>query len=81
MKKHHHLFIICATFFAVSCTSTQKGAVTGAVGGAALGTLIADGENHKKGALYGAGIGAVSGAVVGKNLERKRVEQGSPYYY
>ena len=62
----------------VSCTPTQRSAGTGAVAGAVLGTVIADGDDHKKGALIGAGVGAAAGAAVGKNRERK---QTTPYYY
>lgn len=54
-----------------SCTPTQKGAAVGGAAGAALGTIIADGDNHKKGALIGGAVGAVAGAAAGKAQERR----------
>jgi len=55
---------------AISCTPNQKRVGTGAAAGAIIGTVIADGDNHKKGALIGAGIGALAGAAVNKNSSR-----------
>jgi YMGG-like Gly-zipper len=54
----------------ISCTPNQKTVGTGAAAGAIIGTVIADGDNHKKGALIGAGVGAVAGAAVNKNRSR-----------
>ena len=72
--------IAAFAFLGVSCTPTQKSTATGAVAGAALGTIIADGDDHKKGAAIGAAAGALSGAAIGRNREKKR---GGPnaYYY
>ena len=65
----------------VSCTPTQKSTATGAVAGAALGTIIADGDNHKKGAVIGAVGGGLAGAAVGRNREKKRSTGPNAYYY
>ncbi|MDF1815871.1 MAG: YMGG-like glycine zipper-containing protein [Verrucomicrobiales bacterium] len=67
--------IAAFSFCGVSCTPTQKSVGTGAAAGAVLGTIIADGDNHKKGALIGAAAGAAAGAAVGRNKEKKK------YYY
>ncbi len=64
-----NLFIILS-FVAVSCTPNQKTVGTGAAAGAIIGTVIADGDDHKKGALIGAGVGAVAGAAVNKSRSR-----------
>ncbi|MDF1755607.1 MAG: YMGG-like glycine zipper-containing protein [Verrucomicrobiales bacterium] len=66
--------VLCLT--GVSCTPTQKSAGTGAAAGAILGTIIADGDDHKKGALIGAAAGGAAGAAIGRNREKKR-----DYYY
>ena len=49
------------------------GAIAGAVGGALLGYLTntSDGEQGRKNALLGAGIGALGGAAVGSYMDRR----------
>ncbi len=70
-------FFALLAFSVVGCTPTQRSAATGAAAGAALGTIIADGDDHKKGALIGAGVGAAAGVAAQKHQEKKR----NPYYY
>ncbi len=54
----------------VSCTPRQKTVGAGAAAGAVIGTIIADGDDHKKGALIGAGVGALAGAAVNNSRDR-----------
>ncbi|MBI1250247.1 MAG: OmpA family protein [Alphaproteobacteria bacterium] len=48
---------------------TGTGAIAGAVGGAAIGTLA--GGNDRRNAIIGAGIGALAGAAVGNYMDRQ----------
>jgi len=58
-----------------SCqTHTQKGALYGGAGGAAIGALAAD--DAGKGALIGGAIGAAGGAAVGSQKDKRE-----RYYY
>lgn len=51
------------------CTPTEKGAVIGGAGGAAIGAAVAG--DSVEGAIIGGAIGAVAGALVGKSTERR----------
>ena len=73
--------IAALALFGASCTPTQKSTATGAVAGAALGTIIADGDNHLKGAAIGAAAGGLTGAAIGRNREKKRASGPNAYYY
>ena len=56
----------------IGCTTTQKGAAIGGLGGAALGGIIGHQSGHGvEGALIGAGAGAVGGALVGEQMDKK----------
>lgn len=48
---------------------TANGAILGALGGAALGTLA--GGNDRRNALVGAGVGALAGAAIGNYMDRQ----------
>ncbi|HVY85791.1 MAG TPA: OmpA family protein [Caulobacterales bacterium] len=48
---------------------TANGAIIGALGGAALGTLA--GGNDRRNALIGAGVGALAGAAIGNYMDRQ----------
>lgn len=48
---------------------TGQGAIIGAIGGAALGTLA--GGDDRRNALIGAGIGALAGAAIGNYMDRQ----------
>jgi len=51
------------------CTTTQKGAGIGAVGGGAAGAIIGNQSGHAtEGALIGAGAGALGGALIGHEM-------------
>lgn len=52
--------------------NTAGGALIGALGGAAVGTLF--GGNDRRNALIGAGVGMLAGAAVGQYLDRQQRE-------
>ena len=52
-----------------ACTSAEKGAVVGGVGGAALGTLA--GGNDTRNAIVGGAVGAVAGTLIGAAADRQ----------
>ena len=60
--------------------NTQRGAVIGALGGAAAGAIIGNQSGHAgEGALIGAGAGAVGGAAIGNAQDqenRRRYYEG-----
>jgi uncharacterized protein YcfJ len=66
--------LICILFLLVivGCTTTQKAATTGGLGGATIGGIIGhqtgDGVT---GAAIGGAIGTVGGMIVGDRLEKK----------
>ena len=61
-------FAFMAVAVLAGCTNTERGAVVGGVGGAALGTLA--GGNDVRNAIVGGAVGAVAGALIGKSTER-----------
>ena len=66
------LLLMLLPFILISCTTTQKGAAIGGLGGAAIGGIIGHQSGHgTEGALIGAGVGAVSGALVGEKMDKK----------
>lgn len=60
----------CASDPFPQATNTQKGAVIGAVGGAALGAAVS--KNRGKGALIGAVGGGLTGAGVGYYMDQQK---------
>lgn len=72
---------LSAAFLMTACTTTDMvtgertrnntgtGAILGALGGAALGTLA--GGDDRRNALIGAGIGALAGAGIGQYMDRQ----------
>ena len=52
-----------------ACSQTEQGAAFGALGGAAVGSVVAAPGNRTEGALVGAGVGAVAGALIGRATE------------
>lgn len=71
MKKLIPLLLIAA-IASIGCTTTQKGAAVGGLGGAALGGIIGHQSGHgAEGAAIGAGIGAISGALIGEQMDKK----------
>jgi outer membrane lipoprotein SlyB len=54
----------------VGCeNSAQTGALGGAAAGAGLGAII-DHDNRGRGALIGAGVGALSGYIIGNEMDK-----------
>lgn len=52
------------------CTTTEKGAVVGGLGGAGLGAIIGNQSGHLAGgAAIGGVAGAVAGALIGNQME------------
>lgn len=71
MKKLIPLMFIAAIAL-IGCTTTQKGAAVGGLGGAALGGIIGHQSGHgAEGAVIGGAVGAISGALVGEKLDKK----------
>lgn len=61
------ILIIVSLFTVTGCTTTQKGATIGAIGGAGAGAAIGYWGYNERGqdAAVGAAIGAVTGAATG----------------
>ena len=69
------VLVLCVT--ALSCTTTQKGAVAGGALGAGVGAIIGHQSGHTtEGALIGGGAGALGGALVGDAADNSRQRQG-----
>ncbi len=68
----------CQTYDPYSSTprpnSTARGAIAGGLGGALLGYLTntSDGEQGRRNALIGAGVGALGGAAVGAYMDNQQ---------
>ncbi len=64
------------------CTTTQKGAGIGALGGAALGGIIGHQSGHGgEGAGIGAAVGGLTGALIGEQLDVKYCPACGKSYY
>ena len=73
MKKQIYLSVLLLSGITLlGCTTTQKGAAVGGLGGAALGGIIGHQSGQGvTGALIGGGLGAVTGALVGEQMNKK----------
>jgi peptidoglycan hydrolase CwlO-like protein len=70
------LGMIATTSRAQSLTTTEEGVIGGAALGAGTGAVVGAGVHHAgKGALIGAGLGAVTGGVVGHELQNQQDAQ------
>jgi outer membrane lipoprotein SlyB len=68
--------IIAGSSRAQSLTTTEEGVIGGAALGAGTGAIVGAGVHHAgKGALIGAGLGAVTGGVVGHELQNQQNTQ------
>lgn len=67
------IIVMCAVVItSVGCTTTQKGAALGGLGGATIGGIIGHQSDHGvEGAAIGGAIGAVGGMVVGEKMDKK----------
>jgi hypothetical protein len=61
-------FALVAVAVLAGCSNTERGAVIGGAGGAALGTLA--GGNDVRNALIGGVAGTVAGALIGRSTEK-----------
>lgn len=69
MKKLSAIVMALTLSAAVAgCTSTEKGAVVGAAGGALVGQAIG---GNTESTLIGAAVGGIAGALIGESLDRK----------
>jgi hypothetical protein len=66
MKKILIVLVVAAGV--AGCTNTEKGAVIGGAGGAAVGALVAP-HNRAAGALIGGIAGTAAGALIGAATE------------
>lgn len=63
------------------CTTTQKGAAVGGLGGATLGGIIGhQSGDGVKGAAIGGAVGTIGGLIVGDKLEKKFCPVGGEVY-
>jgi len=64
--------LLLTAFILTGCTTTQKGAATGAVVGGGLGAIIGhqSGETGE-GAAIGAAAGAIGGAIIGEQMDNR----------
>ena len=68
--------MIAGSSRAQSLTTTEEGVIGGAALGAGTGAIVGAGVHHAgKGALIGAGLGAVTGGVVGHELQNQQNAQ------
>jgi outer membrane lipoprotein SlyB len=68
--------MIAGSSEAQSLTTTEEGVIGGAALGAGTGAIVGAGVHHAgKGALIGAGLGAVTGGVVGHELQNQQNAQ------
>jgi uncharacterized protein YcfJ len=65
-------FVILAMVLLTGCTTTEKSATVGGLGGATLGGIIGHQSNHDiAGAAIGGVAGTVGGLIVGEHLDKK----------
>ena len=70
--RHWILILAAIVITAIGCTTTQKGATLGGLGGAAVGGIIGHQSDHGvEGAAIGGAIGAVGGMIAGEKMDKK----------
>jgi uncharacterized protein YcfJ len=70
------LGLLAGNSTAQSLTTTEEGVIGGAALGAGTGAIVGAGVHHAgKGALIGAGVGALTGGVVGHELQNQQNTQ------
>lgn len=76
--KNYILGIAVTGTMLASCDSmnrSQKGAIIGVAGGAAVGTVIGKAaKNPAMGAVIGAAVGGVAGTIIGKKMDKQAEE-------
>jgi len=79
MKKNATCLILMLIL--IGCTTTQKAATVGGLGGATLGGIIGhQSGDGVKGAAIGGAIGTVGGMLIGDHLEKKFCPVGGEVY-
>ena len=69
---HRFILILGLCVLTAGCTTTQKAATVGGLGGATLGGIIGhQSGNDITGAAIGGVVGTVGGMVVGEHLNKK----------
>jgi len=72
MGKRFFAVMLLVSLVVIGCTTTQKGAATGAVAGGGLGAIIGHQSGKTaEGAAIGAAAGAIGGALIGEQLDSK----------
>jgi uncharacterized protein YcfJ len=66
------LSLVLAVFVLTGCTTTQKSATVGGLGGATIGGIIGHQSDHGvAGAAIGGAVGTVGGMLVGEHMDKK----------
>ncbi len=66
------LSLVCVLFVLTGCTTTQKSATVGGLGGATIGGIIGhQSDNGVAGAAIGGAVGTVGGMLVGERMDKK----------
>lgn len=69
---HRFIMVLPLVLALAGCTTTQKTAAAGGLGGATLGGIIGhQSGDGVKGAAIGGVIGTVGGMVLGENMQKK----------
>jgi len=75
------IFMLASILFLSGCTTSQKAATAGGLGGATIGGIIGHQTGDGvKGAAIGGVIGTVGGMVVGEHLDKKFCPVGGESY-
>jgi outer membrane lipoprotein SlyB len=79
MKKIIIIFSLASAL--AGCTTSQKGAAVGGLGGATLGGIIGhQSGDGVKGAAIGGAVGTIGGMIVGDKMEKKFCPVGGEVY-
>lgn len=75
------VLLIFACIVSAGCTTTQKAATVGGLGGATLGGIIGhQSGDGVKGAAIGGAIGTIGGMIVGEKMDKKFCPVGGEHY-
>ncbi len=76
-----NIFGIFLLSLLIGCTTSQKAATVGGLGGAAVGGIIGhQSGNDVTGAAIGGVVGAVGGMVVGEHMDKKFCPQCGKHF-
>lgn len=75
------VIVVLLSLAVIGCTTTQKGAAVGGIGGATLGGIIGHQSDHGvAGAAIGGAVGTVGGMLVGEHMDKKFCPQCGRVY-